>query len=104
MQVFGTNSDSKIGCFTHTFQVTLLKRSDLKTLQSKINIVKNTFACFREKSQIVSLSTFDKREFNKINYFNKNVSRVQERAFFTLLWCFCLFLGFSSNLSDTFRI
>ena len=42
------------------------------------------YACFREKSQIVSLSTFDQRELKKINYFNENVSRVRERAFFTL--------------------
>ena len=45
--------------------ITLLKRSNLKTLQAKINIVKNTCACFREKSKIVSLSTFDQREFKK---------------------------------------
>ena len=49
----------EIGCFKLTFQVTLLKCSNLKTLQSKINIVKNMCACFREKYQIVSLSTFN---------------------------------------------
>ena len=61
----------------------LLKRSNLKTLQSKINIVKKMCACFREKSQIFSLSTIDQREFKK-KYFDENVSRVPERAFFTL--------------------
>ena len=66
-----------------TFQVMLLKRSNFKTLQSKINIVKNTCACFRKKSQNISSSTFDQREFKK-KYFDKNVSRVRERAFFTL--------------------
>ena len=70
--------------YTLTFQVTLLKRSNLKTLQSKINIFKSMRACFRGKSQIVSLSTFDQREFKKINYFDENISRVRERAFFTL--------------------
>ena len=35
---------------------------------------------FREKSQIVVLSTFDQREFKKINYFDKNVYSVQERV------------------------
>ena len=39
---------------------------------------------FREKSQIVVLSTFDQREFKKINYFDENVYSVRERAFFTL--------------------
>ena len=39
---------------------------------------------FREKSQIVVLSTFDQREFKKINYFDKNVYSVRKRAFFTL--------------------
>ena len=51
-----------------------------ENLAVKINVVKNTCACLREKSQIISLSTFDQREFKKINYFNKNVSRVQERV------------------------
>ena len=50
----------------HTFQVTLLKRSNLKTLQSKFNIVKSMCACFREKYQIILLSTFDQGEFKKI--------------------------------------
>ena len=58
----------------------LLKHSNLKTLHSKINIVKNTCACFREISQIVSLSTFDQRELKNINYLDKNVSRVRERV------------------------
>ena len=53
----------KIGCFTLTFRVTLLKRLNLKTLQSKIIISKNMCELFREKSQIVVLSTFDQREF-----------------------------------------
>ena len=39
---------------------------------------------FREKSQIVILSTFDQREFKKINNFDENVYSVQKRAFFTL--------------------
>ena len=33
---------------------------------------------FREKSQIVVLSTFDQRELKKINYFDKNVYSVRE--------------------------
>ena len=37
-----------------------------------------------EKYQIVSMSTFAQREFKKINYFDKNVSRVRGREFFTL--------------------
>ena len=37
-------------------------------------------ACFREKSQIASLSTFSEREFKKINYLDKNVFSVRERA------------------------
>ena len=41
-------------------------------------------ACFREKSQIVSLSTVDQRELKKINYFDENVYSVRERAIFTL--------------------
>jgi len=74
----------KIGCFTLTFRVTLLKRLNLKTLQFKIINFKNMCEFFREKSQIVVLSTFDQREFKKINYFDKNVYSVRERAFFTL--------------------
>ena len=35
---------------------------------------------FREKSQIVVLSTFDQREFKKINYFDENVYSVRERV------------------------
>ena len=53
-------------------------------LAVKINIVNSMCACFREKSQIVSLSTFDHVNFKKNNYFDKNVSRVRERVFFTL--------------------
>ena len=37
-------------------------------------------ACFREKSQIVSLSTFDQREFKKKYYFDENVYSVRERV------------------------
>ena len=37
-----------------------------ETLQSKIMILKNIFACFRVKSQTYSLSTFDQFEFKKI--------------------------------------
>ena len=36
---------------------------------------------FREKSQIVVLSTFDQHEFKKKNYFDENVYSVRERAF-----------------------
>ena len=35
---------------------------------------------FSEKSQIVILSTFNQREFKKINYFDKNVYSVRERV------------------------
>ena len=55
----------KIGCFTLTFRVTLLKHFNLKTLQSKIMIFKNMSEFFREKSQIDVLSTFDQRELKK---------------------------------------
>ena len=37
-----------------------------------------------KKSQIVSLSTFNQRKLKKLNYFDENVSSVQERPFFTL--------------------
>ena len=35
---------------------------------------------FREKSQIVVLSTFDQCELKKINYFDENVYSVRERV------------------------
>ena len=44
----------------------MLKRSNLKTLQSKNLIFPNMCEFFRGKSQIVILSTFDQREFKKI--------------------------------------
>ena len=74
----------KIGCFTLTFRVTLLKRLHLMTLQSKIIIFKNMCEFFREKSQIVVLSTFDQREFKKTKYFETNAYSVQERVKKTL--------------------
>ena len=46
---------------------------------------------FREKSQIVVLSTFDQREFKKNNYFDENVYSVRERvknALFRTLYTF----------------
>ena len=39
---------------------------------------------FREKSQIVILSTFDQRELNFLYYIDENVYSVRKRAFFTL--------------------
>ena len=49
---------------------TYISSNAAKTLQFedlavKNNIVKNMCACVRKKSQIVSLSTFDQREFKK---------------------------------------
>ena len=47
--------------------------------------------CFMEKSQIVSLSTFDQRELKKKNYFDENVYSVRERvknALFCTLYTF----------------
>ena len=81
----------KIGCFTLTFRVKLLKRLNLKTLQSKIIIFKNMCEFFREKSQIVVLSTFYQRELIFFKYFDKNVYSVQKRvknALFRTLYTF----------------
>ena len=49
---------------------------------------------FREKSQIVVLSTFDQREFKKINYFDENVYSVRERVKNALS---CTLYAFSSK-------
>ena len=38
---------------------------------------------FREKSQIVVVSTFDQREFKKKKHFETNAYSVRERVFFT---------------------
>ena len=54
-QVFGINSDS-------------------------IMIFKNMCEFFREKSQIVILSTFDQRESNFLYYIDENVYSVRERV------------------------
>ena len=51
-----------------------------KIFNTKIIIFKNMCEFFREKSQIVVLSTFDQREFKKINYFDENVYSVRERV------------------------
>ena len=56
------------------FQTNILsnaaKHYNLKTLLSKIIIFKKTCACYREKSEIVSLSTFDQCDlFNNPEWF-----------------------------------
>ena len=51
---------------------------------------------FREKSQIVVLSTFDQREFKKINYFDENVYSVRERVKNALSRTLHTFLSFFS--------
>ena len=79
LQVFWNKFTFKIGCFTLTFRVTLLKRLNLKTLQSKIIIFNNMCEFFREKSQIVVLSTFDQRELKKI-YILKQMRTVCEKG------------------------
>ena len=59
---------------SHTYiSSTLLKRSNLKTLQSKIKMVKNSCACLRENSQIVSTSTFDQCELIRKLFWQKCV-------------------------------
>ena len=43
-------------------------------------IFKNMCEFFREKSQIVILSTFDQRELNFLYYIDENVYSVRERV------------------------
>ena len=58
----------------------LLKRFNLKTLQLKIINFKDMCEFFREKSQIIVLSTFDQRELKNIYDFDENVYSVRERV------------------------
>ena len=51
-------------------------------MQSKIIVSKIMCEFFREKSQIVVLTTFDQREFKKINYFDENFVQCARKGIF----------------------